>query len=144
MNLTLNSFRRTLAAYALIILPSLAVILTALTCNSNAEESHTPALTFRTSDDLIAKPEAMAPPHTGDTTYIPIAWGAELRVIPGIGVKKSNHKKFGDYWFSKVMAYQIVKPARYLQDSTWERVAFADSVAFGQNDTFYICRRKIY
>lgn len=141
MQTIINQSKNLTSKIVLITLLIIGAIITGIKCADQSDQPSTllTSLEARTNNQNQPPAQFMVP----DTSYRPIAWGAELRVIPGIGVKQSYHKKFGDYWFSKVMAYQIVKPARYLQDSTWERVAFADSTAFGQNDTFYICRRII-
>ncbi len=114
-----------------------------LTCTRSAEEEMKPQLinslqvspVKKTAESLIIQP--------GDTIYRPIAWGSELRVVPNI-IYQGNHRKYGRYWFCKTMAYQVVKPANYQQDSVRERVEFADSVLITNTDTFYICRRVIY
>ncbi len=116
------------------------ISLLVLTCSKAQEEIHL-APSYIKSNTVIrpAHPLIIQP---GDTIYRPIAWGAELRVVPGV-IYAGNHPKFGKYWFTKSMAYSRVKPANYMQDSIRERVAFADSILITNLDTFYICRRMI-
>lgn len=143
MNKTFNYYDK-FKAWALIIIPCAGILLAIVTCGQSDQELK-PKTTFNEfmlEARSVKNPTTSNAPMPGDTIYTPIAWGSQLRVIPGL-VLKSYHPKFGDYWFCKTMAYSRVKPANYMQDSTRERVAFADSVLITSSDTFYICRRKI-
>lgn len=135
-----NTFKHTneFKSYVLLYIFLFVIILTVLKC---LEPTPEPTLGMSVLP-LISKPTNQSIPMAGDTVYIPVAWGAELRVVPNV-IFSGRHRKYGPYWFTKTMSYQLVKPANYQQDSLRERVAFADSVQITNADTFYICRKKI-
>lgn len=114
-----------------------------LKCTETQDQQLSPSASVMQLKSVPAKPAEALIIQPGDTTYRPILWGAELRVVPNI-IYQGNHRKYGRYWFCKTMAYQVVKPANYQQDSVRERVAFADSALITNLDTFYICRRIIH
>lgn len=74
--------------------------------------------------------------------YMPVAWGSELRILSRT-ISSGNRKGFGPYWQAKGFAWQLIGPTKYQQDSTRERVVFADIDTISYTDTFYICRKLI-
>lgn len=134
---------RLLTLIGVIVLLSL-ITFSVSTCTQTQSEIAAPAqaLSIRKQVTTMDNAQALII-QPGDTIYRPIAWGAELRVVPNV-IYQGNHRKYGWYWFCKTMAYSVVKPANYQQGSIRERVAFADSTLITNADTFYICRRVIY
>ncbi|MEI2693700.1 MAG: hypothetical protein V9E90_01390 [Saprospiraceae bacterium] len=91
----------------------------------------------------------MHPPSTASAispcdsvVYMPVAWGSELRILSRT-ISSGNRKGFGPFWQAKGFAWQEIGPTKYQQDSTRERVVFADSDTITYTDTFYICRKFI-
>lgn len=74
--------------------------------------------------------------------YMPVAWGSELRIVTRT-ISNGNRKGFGPWWQAKGFAWQEIGPTKYQQDSTRERVVFADIDTISYTDTFYICRKLI-
>jgi hypothetical protein len=71
--------------------------------------------------------------------YRPVAWGSELRIVKN--TLSSGNRRGTAWWQAKTMAWQIIDPTRYQQDSTRERVVIADRDTITYSDTFYICRK---
>lgn len=74
--------------------------------------------------------------------YEPVAWGGMLRILPRT-ISHGQRRGFEPHWQAKGFAWQLIGPTRYQQDSTRERVVFADSDTIRYTDTFYICRKKM-
>lgn len=72
--------------------------------------------------------------------YEPVAFGSQLRVLKNT-ISHGNRRGV-IWWQCKSFAWQLIQPTKYQQDSTKERVVFADIDTIGYGDTFYICRKK--
>lgn len=112
-----------------------AIIILTLLCLILSCEKDTQA---NVPDNSLRFPLAASAP-SDSIYYLPVSWGAELRILPNTisqGVRKGV-----PYWQAKSFAWQRIEPTRYQQDSLKERVVFADMDTIGVYDTFYICRK---
>lgn len=79
----------------------------------------------------------------GDTLFIPITYGGELKVYPNTIVRCRN-KKTGKFEYQTLMSGDQVLPAcKYQQVSYHDKVNISDTGLIRPIDTFYICRRII-
>jgi len=79
----------------------------------------------------------------GDTLFIPIAYGGELKVYPNTIVRCRN-KKTGKFEYQALMSGDQMLPAcKYQQVNFHDKVNLSDTALIRPNDTFYICRRII-
>lgn len=103
------------------------------------DQASEPEKTIQLTQSLQMKPVYSSP----DTSYIPIAWGSELKLFEPNIITKGYKPKYGNYWFTVVCGSNIVRPANYLQTCAYEQLAFADSVEVNSSSMYYICRRVI-
>ena len=79
----------------------------------------------------------------GDTLFIPIIYGGELKVYPNTIVRCRN-KKTGKFEYQALMSGDQVLPAcKYQQVNYHDKVNISDTGLIRPIDTFYICRRII-
>lgn len=99
-------------------------------------------------NDQIIKPDtsnkteltAMA---LGDTLFVPVAYGGELKVYPNTIVRCRN-KKTGKFEYQALMSGDQILPAcKYQQVNFHDKVNVSDTGLIRPIDTFYICRRII-
>jgi len=99
-------------------------------------------------NDQIIKPETsnkteLTARALGDTLFIPIAYGGELKVYPNTIVRCRN-KKTGKFEYQALMSGDQLLPAcKYQQVNFHDKVNLSDTALIRPNDTFYICRRII-
>jgi hypothetical protein len=79
----------------------------------------------------------------GDTLFIPISYGGELKVYPNTIVRCRN-KKTGKFEYQALMSGDQRLPAcGYQQVNYHDKVNISDTGLIRPIDTFYICRRVI-
>lgn len=126
----------------------IAIIILLAMMMLNSCESHEQTISTQPFDpyehsidytEPIVEAAAMFTP-CDSTYYEPVAFGAELRVLKNT-ISKGNRRGLL-YWQCKSFAWQLIVPTKYQQDSTKERVVFADIDTIGYSDIFYICRKK--
>jgi hypothetical protein len=79
----------------------------------------------------------------GDTLFIPIAYGGELKVYPNTIVRCRN-KKTGKFEYQAVFSGDQLLPAcKHQQINYYDKVNVSDTALIRPNDTFYLCRRVI-
>lgn len=79
----------------------------------------------------------------GDTLFIPIIYGGELKVYPNTIVRCRN-KKTGKFEYQALMSGDQILPAcKYQQVKFHDKVNISDTGLIRPIDTFYICRRII-
>lgn len=79
----------------------------------------------------------------GDTLFIPIIYGGELKVYPNTIVRCRN-KKTGKFEYQALMSGDQRLPAcGYQQVNYHDKVNISDTGLIRPIDTFYICRRII-
>lgn len=99
-------------------------------------------------NDQIIKPDTsnkteLTARALGDTLFVPIAYGGELKVYPNTIVRCRN-KKTGKFEYQALMSGDQLLPAcKYQQVNFHDKVNLSDTALIRPNDTFYICRRII-
>lgn len=79
----------------------------------------------------------------GDTLFIPIRYGGELKVYPNTIVRCRN-KKTGLFEYQAVFSGdQLLPGCKYQQINYLDKVNISDTALIRPNDTFYLCRRVI-
>jgi len=79
----------------------------------------------------------------GDTLFIPIIYGGELKVYPNTIVRCRN-KKTGKFEYQALMSGDQLLPAcKYQQVNFHDKINVSDTGLIRPIDTFYICRRVI-
>lgn len=79
----------------------------------------------------------------GDTLFVPIRYGGELKVYPNTIVRCRN-KKTGLFEYQAVFSGDQLLPAcKYQQINYHDKVNVSDTALIRPNDTFYLCRRVI-
>lgn len=79
----------------------------------------------------------------GDTLFIPIRYGGELKVYPNTIVRCRN-KKTGLFEYQAVFSGdQLLPGCKYQQINYYDKVNISDTALIRPNDTFYLCRRVI-
>lgn len=89
------------------------------------------------------KQTELTPRALGDTLFVPIAYGGELKVYPNTIVRCRN-KKTGKFEYQAVFSGdQLLSACKYQQITYYDKVNIADTALIRPNDTFYLCRRVI-
>ena len=127
--------------YIVLALLGLILIVSLLSCNDTEASIDSSPEVFQTSINYTQPVIAAAMMTPCDSIYyVPVAYGAELRILKNT-LSKGNRKGI-NWWQAKSFAWQLIDPTKYQQDSTRERVVFADRDTITYSDTFYICRKK--
>lgn len=96
-----------------------------------------------TSLDQGGKSSTLTSRALGDTLFVPIAYGGELKVYPRTIVRCFN-KKTGKFEYQALMSGDQLLPAcKYQQINYHDKVNVSDTALIRPNDTFYLCRRVI-
>lgn len=99
-------------------------------------------------NDQIIKPDTsnkteLTASALGDTLFVPVAYGGELKVYPNTIVRCRN-KKTGKFEYQALMSGDQILPAcKYQQVNFHDKVNVSDTGLIRPIDTFYICRRII-
>lgn len=103
---------------------------------TNPIEKITPSKDHKKQIELSAR-------ALGDTLFIPVAYGGELKVYPNT-IRPCFNKKTGKREFQAVFSGDQLLPAcKYQQINYFDKVNIADTALIRPNDTFYLCRRVI-
>jgi hypothetical protein len=143
---TINQRQPTSNAFYLLIALALAVTIVLMLCNSCTDEKETINMdafdqydhSIDYSEPIIEVAAAVTP--CDSIYYEPVAYGGQLRILKN--TISSGSRRGLPWWQCKSFAWQLIVPTKYQQDSTKERVVFADIDTIGYGDTFYICRKK--
>lgn len=92
-------------------------------------------------NSAVVLPPAGALPPCDSVYYVPVAWGAEINMIPQ--TIASGNRRGVAWWQGKGFVFSRIDPTNYQQDKLKERMVFADTVKMVDTSKYFICRKVI-